>query len=126
MTQIFVKGNVKVNLLPRCIINMPKVSARKLAQLMTYCVEREQLYVPRKSGDLADTIHGELFSRESGRVTVGGGHSAYWGREIDYGPHQEYGTVNHGPQPFVRPAAEDTAYHAATVLGANIEGELLS
>lgn len=126
MTQVFVRSNIKINLLPRCIINMPGISSRKLKILMTYTLEREREYVPRDSGDLAKSIHGALLSPESGYVRAGGGYSTHWRRPLNYGPFQEYGTSHNPPQPFVRPAASDAASYAKGVLGGNIEGELLA
>lgn len=117
MARVWVTNNVRVNLIPRCQINMPKVSTRILRQVVQFTADTEQEMAPVLTGALRDSIKGYVLGPENGLVRAGGG-------SVDYGPYQEYGTRYHGPQPFVRPAAE-AAVAAINSVG-NIESELLS
>lgn len=123
MARIYVTANVKVNLIPRCIINMPKVSQRVLIQVMDYAVEVEKNYAPVRTGALRDSIRRYVIGTNGGIVRAGGG-TGRNGEPIDYAEYQEYGTIYNAPHPFVRPTA-DQALNALNAVG-NIEAELLS
>jgi HK97 gp10 family phage protein len=60
-------------------------------------------------------------ARENGKAFA----TVYMGPTVSHGLHQEYGTVNHGPQAFMRPAfsreAEGAIKIVASELGAEIE-----
>jgi len=74
--------------------------------------------VPRASGDLASVIKTK-FSRDKLEAKVGPGIKGKRDqRKAGWRAHyQEFGTVNHRAQPFVRPAFEEhkTAFRAALV-----------
>jgi HK97 gp10 family phage protein len=123
MARVYVTANIRVNLIPRCIINMPKVSQRVLIQIMDYAVEKEKGFAPVRTGALRDSIRRYVIGTNGGVVRAGGG-SDRNGNPIDYAPYQEYGTVYNAPHPFVRPTAA-IALDAVNQIG-NIEAELLS
>lgn len=124
MARIYVTANVRVNLLPRCMVNLPNISQRVLIQIMDYCVEVEKENVPVDTGSLRDSIRRYVIGNNGGVVRAGGGSNRSTGRPLDYAGFQEYGTRYNQPHPFVRPAA-DVALNAANQIG-DISGELIS
>ena len=119
MARVWVTADIRVNLLPRCQINMPKVSARVLRAVMNYTAEVERGYAPVLTGALRNSIRVYLFSAESGIVRAGEGLAR------PYAPYQEYGTIYNQPHPYVRPAAE-VALNTINSITGDISAELVS
>jgi hypothetical protein len=118
MARVWVTADIRVNLLPRCQINMPKVSARILGQVMRYCAEVERGYAPVATGALRNSITVYQQGAEHGLVRAGEG------LPRPYAPYQEYGTMYNAPHPYARPAADDTVGQLNQI--GNIEAELLA
>ena len=75
---------------------------------------------PVDQGVLKDNIYAELtgYSRTKVTISVGPGKAAYYGMWI------EMGTKQHGPQPYLRPAAEERAEESFQVFSASVRQAL--
>ena len=102
--QVYIRSNLKVNLLPHVAHNVPIVSQEMVMELAEFVAGREREYVPVATGALQSTIQVHNLGKGAA-ISVGSD-------SIDYGWFQEYGTVFHVPHPFVRPAAADGQAYA--------------
>jgi HK97 gp10 family phage protein len=99
--QWYLKGHIKINLIPNAMNNLQPSGpvARDIAmKYANFVADLERQFVPVLTGALLDTIR-VTPSGEGAIVTAGT-------PTIDYGWFQEFGTIYHRPQPFVRPAAD--------------------
>jgi len=117
--QVYLRSNLKVNLLPRAAYNLPRVAQEDLRDVADFIAARAKEYAPVRTGALRDSIHVE--ERGRGFAIIAGNN------QVDYAVFQEYGTIHHGPHPFMRPAAIDGMYAVNALVGAdNWEGRLLA
>ena len=109
------------------------VARRVLKEAGKPIAERASALAPNDpatgSGDLKSSIavSTKLNKRQRGQVRKGGKSNVevYVGTNDPAGVQQEFGNVNHGPQPFMRPAWSATKLVALKIITKEFKGEIL-
>lgn len=117
--QAYLQSNLKVNLLPHVAYRLPQVTDEDVYNLAMNIASKAYEFSPVLTGALRESIRVEERGQHSYAIVAGGG-------AVDYGMHQEYGTIHHAPHPFMRPAAVAGTAILASVVGGNWEVRLLN
>lgn len=90
-------------------------------------VETARALAPRRTGDLAESI-GVSDRLSKGASQQGGSRTTvYFGAgPLKQAVFQEFGTVNHAPQPFIRPAFDQHKAALVPELAKSLRAELLA